>query len=67
VTWNGRAWAVTSVPPPGKGKASSFQGMTCLSAANCIVVGQLGPSSSTSGTGLSGFWNGKNWRLVTAR
>jgi hypothetical protein len=67
VTWNGRAWAVTSVPAPGKGKASSFQGVTCLSAANCVVVGQLGPSGSTNGTGLSGFWNGKSWRLVTAR
>jgi len=66
-TWNGGAWAVTSVPAPGKGKFSSFKGVTCLSAANCVVVGQIGPSGSTSGTGLSGFWNGKSWRLVTAR
>jgi hypothetical protein len=67
VTWNGKAWAVTSVPGPGKGKASSFEGLTCLSTANCVAVGQLGPSGSTNGTGLSGFWNGKSWRLVTAR
>jgi len=67
VTWNGKVWAVTSVPAPGKGKASSFEGMTCLSTANCVAVGQLGPSGSTNGTGLSGFWNGKSWRLITAR
>jgi hypothetical protein len=67
VTWNGTAWTVTSVPAPGKGKASSFQGVTCLSAANCVTAGQLGPSGSTNGTGLSGFWNGRSWRLLTAR
>ncbi len=67
VTWNGKAWAVTSVPAPGKGKASLFGGVTCLSAASCVAVGQLGPAVSTNGTGLSGFWNGKSWRLVTAR
>jgi hypothetical protein len=67
VTWNGKAWAVTSVPAPGKGKASLLRGVTCLSATNCAAVGQLGPSGSTNGTGLSGFWNGKGWRLVTAR
>jgi hypothetical protein len=67
VTWNGKAWAVTNVPAPGKGKASLFRGVTCRSATNCVAVGQLGPAVSTNGTGLSGFWNGKSWRLVAAR
>lgn len=67
VTWNGKAWAVTSVPGPAKGKASLFQDVTCLSAADCVAVGQTGPAGSATGTALSGFWNGKRWRLVTAR
>jgi hypothetical protein len=67
VTWNGKAWTVTSVPAPGKGKASLFQDVTCLSAAHCVAVGQAGPAGSATGTALSGFWNGKRWRLVTAR
>jgi hypothetical protein len=67
VTWNGKAWAVTNVPAPGKGKASLFRGVTCLSGTSCVAVGQLGPARSTNGTGLSGFWNGKSWRLVAAK
>jgi hypothetical protein len=69
VSWNGAAWTVTSVPAAGKGKASSFADVTCLSARDCVAVGQAGPSGSTNGTGtgLSGFWNGKSWRLVAAR
>jgi hypothetical protein len=66
VTWNGKAWTVTGVPGPGKGKASLFKDVTCLSAADCVAVGQAGPAGSSNGTGLSGFWNGKSWRLVTA-
>jgi hypothetical protein len=66
-TWNGRAWTATSVPAPAKGKASLLRDVTCLSAANCVAVGQTGPSGSTNGTGLSAFWNGKSWRLVVAK
>jgi len=65
-TWNGKAWAVTSVPAPGKGKASLFNKVTCLSATDCVAVGQVGPFESLAGTGLSGFWNGTGWHLVAA-
>ena len=51
---------------PAKGKASVFNSVTCLTATDCVAVGQVGPSKTTNGTGLSGFWNGKSWRLVTA-
>ena len=71
VTWNGTAWAVTTVPAPGKGKVSLFTDVTCLSATDCVAVGQAGPAGSHTGngtgTGLSGFWNGKSWRLVAAK
>ena len=66
-TWNGKTWAVTGVPAPGKGKSSLFEKVTCLGPADCVAVGQLGPAGSTNGTGLSGFWNGTSWRLVSAR
>lgn len=67
VTWNGKAWTVTGVPGPGNGKASVFNDVTCLSTADCVAVGQAGPAGSTNGAGLSGFWNGKSWRLVAAK
>ncbi len=66
VTWNGRAWTVTGVPGPGKGRASLFNAVTCLSAKSCVAVGQAGPAGSVTGTPPAGFWNGKSWRLVTA-
>ena len=66
VSWNGRTWTVTKVPAPARGKASLFNGVSCLSAASCVAAGQVGPANSATGTGLSGFWNGRSWRLVTA-
>ena len=42
-----------------------FTDVTCLSATDCVAVGQLGPAGSANdtSTALSGFWNGKSWRL----
>jgi hypothetical protein len=65
--WNGKGWAATPVAGPGKGKASSFTAVTCLTAKSCVAVGQVGAFSSTNGAGLSGFWNGGKWRLVIAK
>jgi hypothetical protein len=65
-SWNGKAWAVAKVPAPARGKASLFESVSCLSAANCVAVGQVGPDKTLEGNGLSGFWNGKAWKLVTA-
>ena len=66
-TWNGKAWTVTPTPTPAKKVASLFNAVTCLSATSCVAVGQIGPAGGTNGTGLSGFWNGRSWRLVTAK
>ena len=58
---------MTSLPAAGKGNASQFNDVTCLSAAHCVAVGQAGPLGSVYSTALTGFWNGKCWRLVTAQ
>lgn len=65
-TWDGKTWKVVSVPAPAKGKSSLLQGVSCPLKAGCVAAGKTGPTGSTAGNGLSGFWNGKNWRLVTA-
>jgi hypothetical protein len=67
VTWNGTAWTVMSVPAPRAGQASEFNAVTCLTPTDCVAVGQAGPVSTANGSGLSGFWNGKRWRLVAAQ
>jgi hypothetical protein len=56
-----------SVPAPRTGEASVFNAVTCRTATDCVAVGQGGPTATTNGTGPSGFWTGKRWRLVTAQ
>jgi hypothetical protein len=65
--WNGKGWTSTPVTPPGAGKATMFDAVTCRSASFCVAVGLAGPFGQQQGTGLSGFWNGKTWRLVAAK
>jgi hypothetical protein len=67
--WNGKAWKATTVAAPGKGKASQFNGVNCLpsKATFCAAVGILSPFNSTNGVGLSAFFNGTSWKLVTAK
>jgi hypothetical protein len=66
LSFNGKAWSATTVPAPAKGMASIFDGATCLSATDCAAVGAQGSTSSANSNGLSGFWNGKSWKLITA-
>jgi hypothetical protein len=65
--WNGKSWSIRQVPVPPKGggstAASILDGAQCLSATDCVAVGQLdlGPSEQFQ-YGFSGFWNGKAWK-----
>ena len=66
VAWNGKTWTDMSVPGPAKGKASWFRGVWCGAAASCAAVGYTGAVNASTSTGLSGFWNGKSWKLTGA-
>ena len=53
------------VPPNGGGSAarSMLQGAKCLSATNCVAVGQLVLGDDEQYQyGFSGFWSGKSWK-----
>jgi hypothetical protein len=62
--WNGKSWTATAVAAPGKGKASLFNGVTCLRTTFCAAVGQAGPYDGSNGTELAALWNGRSWHLV---
>ncbi len=64
-SYNGRAWMAVSVPAPPAGQSSALGSVSCVSAADCLAVGQVGPPSGLTSSALAGFWNGKRWRLVT--
>jgi hypothetical protein len=70
--WNGKSWSFKKVPVPPKGGVSTatsmLQGAKCLSATECVAVGQLDLGNDEQYQyGFSGFWNGKTWKpAVTA-
>ena len=63
--WNGKSWSATTVPGPGKGRASLFTEVSCPAAADWVAVGQAGPFNSDEGSPLAGFWNTRVWTLAT--
>lgn len=66
LTWNGTKWAVTKVPGPGAGNASSFYGVSCPAAGNCTAIGATGKATAGIGSLLAGHWNGTAWKLTAA-
>jgi hypothetical protein len=65
--WNGKSWSLEPVPVPPKGGGSTatsmLQGDRCLSATDCVAVGQLDLGNDEQYQyGFSGFWNGKSWK-----
>jgi hypothetical protein len=66
-SWNGTKWSAQHVPGPAKGKASDLDGVSCLSAADCVAIGQTAATPSTSATSpIAGFWNGSAWKVTAA-
>jgi hypothetical protein len=67
--WNGKRWALRLVPVPPGGRVSSanstLQGASCLSATDCVAVGELDLGNGEQQQyGFSGLWNGTGWRLA---
>jgi hypothetical protein len=63
--WNGKSWSLKHVPVPPKGGTgtSMLEGAKCLTATDCVAVGQLDLGSAEQlQYGFSGFWNGKSWK-----
>ncbi len=65
-SYNGRSWTGVSLPAPAAGQSSALNAVSCVSAADCVAVGQAGPASGLTSSALAGFWNGRSWRLTTA-
>jgi hypothetical protein len=69
LSYDGRRWTQASVPALHKGRGTSaFNGVSCASASFCVAVGERGGPGGNlfSNAALTGFWNGKSWKLVTA-
>jgi hypothetical protein len=66
--FNGKSWTRLSVPAVAGAADTDFLAVSCLSATSCVAVGATdhGTPPAYSATALTGFWNGKSWRLVPA-
>ncbi len=63
VMWNGTNWSLT--PTPKKSVDSGLASVSCISASDCVAVGEYdggagGPGYRT----LSEVWNGTTWSIV---
>ncbi len=61
--WDGNAWARVPSPTPGQG--GGLNGISCVSASNCIAVGHSLSTSGSERTLVEG-WNGTRWAVTAS-
>jgi hypothetical protein len=65
--WNGKKWTAATVPGTGPDQETNLYGVSCLKATFCVAVGEYDSLTGTPWTrALSGFWDGRRWRLKAA-
>jgi len=60
LSWNGATWTRQATP---KGAVGTLRGVTCVTAADCVAVGdaQAGPGTRS----LAELWNGTAWTIIS--
>lgn len=66
--YNGRTWTTAVVPARTGDGTSAFSGVSCVSARDCVAVGEGGGPGGLlfSSAAFSAFWNGESWKVVPA-
>jgi phosphodiesterase/alkaline phosphatase D-like protein len=62
--WNGSEWTIKSAPNPGGKEPSWFYGVSCVSATQCVGVGQKQTGGYLNET-MAQRWNGTEWKVET--
>ena len=63
--WNGTAFTSLNATLPAGVTNPGFNGLSCVSAHSCVVVGSGAPSSTSSNTlAFAEVWNGKTWSVA---
>jgi hypothetical protein len=65
--WNGNSWTATASPNPSQNQDNVFNGVTCVAASDCWVVGysNVGGSTPLDHT-LIAHWDGSVWSAVAS-
>lgn len=60
--WNGKQWAIQTMPTPHGAQGTFTTGVSCPSATACTAVGYYNNSKKLQVT-LAERWNGKQWAI----
>ena len=62
-TWNGSSWKVQPSPNPSGGDQNLLWGVSCVSTASCVAVGESRQASHAK-VALVERWNGSKWSIA---
>jgi hypothetical protein len=62
--WNGARWRAFPALNPCADDGNTFTGVSCVSAAMCLAVGDNLSNDAKSPMTLAEAWNGKNWQVL---
>jgi hypothetical protein len=67
-TFNGTKWALTTVPGTDPNTMTEYQGLHCLSATSCVVIGDLTNTTGNASTDtpVAATWNGTTFTDLKA-
>ena len=63
--WTGGSWTALTVPDPGaSGDLVELNSVSCISATNCMAVGDDQNAAVTADTTVAAQWDGTTWTIV---
>lgn len=63
--WTGTKWSNVHAIDPSPGDLAELDSVSCVSATDCVAVGDAGPTSGSSVSALAEQWNGTSWTILT--
>jgi hypothetical protein len=63
--WNGTTWSTLPSPNPINASFTVLDGVACISATNCIAVGNVMSTPGHNNT-LVQHWDGTSWTILTS-
>ena len=63
--WTGGSWTALTVPDPGvSGDLVELNSVSCISATNCMAVGDDQNAAVTADSTVAAQWNGTTWTIL---
>jgi hypothetical protein len=63
--WNGSTWSIQPTPVPKDAGPTTLSGVSCVTARQCIAVGNYFDNDLAAGVTLAERWNGSAWSVLS--